>query len=142
MRNKWGDFTIKTASKDRKCGGIVVGHPTLNRESLGLIPTGITLLCPRARRIYSLKFICHLSRCIRKPTICICENKGTDQLRSNREAFVFASRIVQSLFFLNPNFNLLAFFCDCTGWFVSDMVGNSNCWFSCAKAHFIVQQYP
>ena len=27
-----------------------------------------------------------LSRCIRKPTICICENKGADQLRSNCEA--------------------------------------------------------
>ena len=27
-----------------------------------------------------------LSRPIRKPTICICENKGADQLRGNREA--------------------------------------------------------
>ena len=28
----------------------------------------------------------HLSRLMGKPTICICENKGTDQLRGNREA--------------------------------------------------------
>ena len=26
---------------------------------------------------------CHMSRHIRKPTICICENKGADQLCSN-----------------------------------------------------------
>ena len=27
-----------------------------------------------------------MSHCIRKSTICICENKGADQLRGNREA--------------------------------------------------------
>ena len=34
-----------------------------------------------------------------KPTNCLCENKGADQLRSNWEAdqaFVFATGIVQS----------------------------------------------
>ena len=48
-----------------------------------------------------------MSLCVRKPTICLCENKDADQLRGNREAdqrFVFATRIVQSLFFLNPKF--------------------------------------
>ena len=40
---------------------------------------------------------------MRKPAFCICENKDADQLRGNR-VFVFATRIVQSLFFLNPNF--------------------------------------
>ena len=42
-----------------------------------------------------------------KPTICIGENKDADQLRGNREAdhaFVFATRIVQFLFYLNPKF--------------------------------------
>ena len=56
-----------------------------------------------------------------KPTICIGENKGADQLRGNREAdqrlcfrfavtaklisaFVFATRIVQFLFYSNPKF--------------------------------------
>ena len=29
---------------------------------------------------------CNMSLCMRKPTICICENKGADQLRGNREA--------------------------------------------------------
>ena len=29
---------------------------------------------------------CDMSRLMRKPTICICENKDADQLRGNREA--------------------------------------------------------
>ena len=40
---------------------------------------------------------------MRKTAFCICENKDEDQLRSNC-AFVFATRIVQHLFFLNPKF--------------------------------------
>ena len=34
-----------------------------------------------------------------KPTICICENKGADQLRGH-----LATKIVHFLFFLNPKF--------------------------------------
>ena len=44
---------------------------------------------------------------MRKPAFCICENKGADHLRCNREAIsavVFATRIVQSLYFINPKF--------------------------------------
>ena len=40
-----------------------------------------------------------------KHTIYMGENKGADQLRGNRKlisAFVFAARIVQLLYFLNP----------------------------------------
>ena len=46
-----------------------------------------------------------------KPAFCICENNDADQLRSNRavtakliSAFVFATPIVQSLYFLNLKF--------------------------------------
>ena len=42
-----------------------------------------------------------------KPTICIGENRGADQLRGNRKlisAFVFATRIVQYLLHLTPKF--------------------------------------
>ena len=58
----------------------------------------------------------YMSRAVRKPVFCICENKDADQLRGNREgyreadtaklisAFVFATQIVQSLYFLNPKF--------------------------------------
>ena len=47
---------------------------------------------------------------MRKPAFCICENKDEDQLRSNWaagqliSAFVFAIRIVKSLYNLNPKF--------------------------------------
>ena len=62
---------------------------------------------------------------MRKPVFCICENKDTDQLRSNcagDSAFVFATRIVQSLYFLNPKFHkALAIFCGCTVQVVSDL---------------------
>ena len=44
----------------------------------------------------------YLSRLMGKPTICIGENKGADQLRGS--AFVFAIRIVQFLFYLTPKF--------------------------------------
>ena len=41
-----------------------------------------------------------------KPTICIGENKDADQLRGAKliSAFVFATWIVQFLFYLNPKF--------------------------------------
>ena len=44
-----------------------------------------------------------MSRVMRKPTFRICENKDADQLRVI-SAFVIATRIVQSLYFLNPKF--------------------------------------
>ena len=50
-----------------------------------------------------------LSLVMRKPAFCICENKDADQLCDDREAeliraFVFATLIVQSLYFLNRKF--------------------------------------
>ena len=43
---------------------------------------------------------------MRKPAFCICENKDADQLRTAKliSVFVFATQIVQSLYFLNPKF--------------------------------------
>ena len=54
-----------------------------------------------------------------KPTICIV----TAKLIS---AFVFSTRIVQSLYFQNTKFYASVVFCDCTGRFVADLVGNHN----------------
>ena len=48
-----------------------------------------------------------MSRVVRKPAFCICENKDADQLCRNREAvqlFVFPTKLEQSLYFLNPKF--------------------------------------
>ena len=50
----------------------------------------------------------YLSLVLRKPAFCICENKDADQLRGTAKlisAFVFATRIVQSLYYLNPKFH-------------------------------------
>ena len=50
-----------------------------------------------------------MSRVMRKPAFCLCENKDADQLRANREAdqcVCFATLIVQSLYFLNPKFQI------------------------------------
>ena len=71
---------------------------------------------------------------MRKTASCICENKDADQLRGNREAakligaFVFATRILQSLYFINSKFQ--AIFCGCTVWFVWGLVGNPEDRFS------------
>ena len=63
---------------------------------------------------------------MRKPTMCIGENKGADQLAVTLKlisAFVFAARIVQFLFFLNPNPKFQAY-SQLLGRFVSDLFGN------------------
>ena len=74
----------------------------------------------------------NMSRLMGKPTICIDKNKDADQLRGNREisAFVFATRIVQFLFYLNPKFQAASsFLClyrpVCVG-----PVRKPHCWFS------------
>ena len=75
-----------------------------------------------------------------KPTICIGENKDADQLRGNREAdqrFVFATRIVQFLFYLNPIFQTSSsFLClyrpVCVG-----PVRKPHCWLSHEAAHLM-----
>ena len=79
----------------------------------------------------------HMSRIVRKPDFCLGENKGADQLRGNREAdqrlcfrYNFSASYIQ-------NFKLLALFCDCTGRFVSDLVGNPEDRFSRVAAHII-----
>ena len=49
-----------------------------------------------------------LSLCIRKSAVCIYKNKDADQLCSNctsdQPVFVFATQIVQEIFFINPKF--------------------------------------
>ena len=63
-----------------------------------------------------------MSRRMGKPTFCIGENKGADQLRSNCEAdqrlcFCYMDNTIPL------NFQPLTIFCDCTARFVSDLVG-------------------
>ena len=63
---------------------------------------------------------------MRKPTFCMCENKGTDQLRSihaadQRLSFSLIDSTIPH-YFLNRTFELLAIFCCFTAQFVSDLV--------------------
>ena len=86
---------------------------------------------------------------MRKPNFCLYENIGADQLRSNCEADQrLCFRYSDSTFPLLPkskNFKLLSCFFDCTGLFVSDLVGNPEDQFSrvlaeiklCANNHFL-----
>ena len=76
-----------------------------------------------------------MSLVMRKPAFRICENKIEHQLIS---AFVFATQIVQSLYFLNPKFQA-SIFCGCTARFVSDLVGNPEDRFSHNEAHSIFE---
>ena len=70
---------------------------------------------------------------MRKPAFCISEKQRrrsaaiTAQLIS---AFVFATKIVQSLFFLNPKFQVSSHLLVCTACFVLDLVGNPEDRFS------------
>ena len=78
---------------------------------------------------------------MRKPAFSICENKDADQLRGNREADQrLCFRYTDSTIPLLPkseNFQPLAIFCDCTAWFVSDLVGNPEDRFSQNEAHIL-----
>ena len=81
----------------------------------------------------------YMSHPMGKPTICIGENKGADQLHGVTakliSAFVFASRIVQFLLYLTPGIQasslLLCLYSSvCVG-----PVGKTHCWFSHETAH-------
>ena len=51
-------------------------------------------------------------------------------------AFVFDTRIVQSIFY-NPKFQASSLLCDCTGRFLSNLVGNPEDRFSSVAAHIV-----
>ena len=71
---------------------------------------------------------------MRKPDFCLCEKKDADQLCSNCTAdqrLCFRYTDNTTLSSKIRNFKRLAFFCDCTGLFVTDLVGNPKTRFSC-----------
>ena len=68
-------------------------------------------------------------------------NKDAGQLRSNYTAdqrlwFRYTNSAIPNLFIYIRKFNRLAFSCDCTGQFVSDLVGNCKKRLSGDVAHF------
>ena len=84
----------------------------------------------------------HMSHLVRKPTICICENKDADQLRGYSakliSAFVFAKGIVQFLFYLNPKFQASSSFLCLYGLVCVGPVRKPHCWFSHEAAHILL----
>ena len=84
---------------------------------------------------------------MRKPAFCICENKGADQLRGNREAdqrlcFRYTDSTIPLLPIYEINFKSLAILCACTAWFVWGLVGNPEDRFSQNEAHIRVLAVP
>ena len=80
-----------------------------------------------------------MSRAVRKPDFCICENKDADQLRSDREAdqhlcFHYRDGTIP-LLPISEISSLLATFYGCTARFVSDLVGNPEDRFSHKGPH-------
>ena len=70
-----------------------------------------------------------------KPTFRIGENKGADQLHRNCEANQrLCFRYMDSTIPLLLKSKISSFNSFSAVWFVSDLVGNPNCWFSHAKA--------
>ena len=51
-----------------------------------LLPIKFQLWVSFNYNIFFSPFVCLMSHCIRKPTNCLGENKGADQLRGDREA--------------------------------------------------------
>ena len=75
-----------------------------------------------------------------KPTICIIENKGADQLRSNCEAdqpLGFATRIVQFLPYLTPKFQVSSLLLKLYRPVCVRPVRKPHCWFSHEAAQII-----
>ena len=76
-----------------------------------------------------------MSLVVRKPAFCICENKDADHREADQR---LCFRYTDSTIHLLPKseiFKLLAIFCGCTAWFVSDLVGNPEDQFSHNEAH-------
>ena len=74
-----------------------------------LVPQIIAQPQEKREKMYNKEGNVYLSRVMRKP----------EQLIS---AFVFATKIVHTLYFLNPKVQSLALFCGCTATFVSNLV--------------------
>ena len=82
----------------------------------------------------------NMSHIMRKPDFCICKNKGADQLCSNCTAdqpLCFRYTVSMSSPTYTQNFKVLAFLCDCTYQFMSDLIGNPEDRSSRDAAHIV-----
>ena len=82
----------------------------------------------------------YMSLVMRKPAFAYAKTKTQIScailIAQLISAFVFATQIVQSLYYLNPKLQvIIAIFRGCTARFVSDLVGNPEDRFSHNEAH-------
>ena len=78
-----------------------------------------------------------MSRVVRKPDFCICENKDADQLRGSREADQrLCFRYTDSTIHLLLKSEILSL-SDCAARFVWDLVGNPEDPFSHKETHIV-----
>ena len=93
--------------------------------------------------------VTHACPCgMRKPAICVCEIKGTDQLHVNKHAadqhlrLRYIDSTIPLFLKLILKFKPLAIFfvctCTCTSGFVPDLVGHREDRFSCEAPHLHV----
>ena len=76
---------------------------------------------------------------MKKPAICICKNKGADQLHGNHAADqCLCFRYIDSIVPLISKSEISI--CGCTGQFVSGVVGNQEDRLSCNTAHIMIRQ--
>ena len=79
----------------------------------------------------------YMSPIVRKWDYCLCENKGAKLI----SAFVFATRIVQFLFYLNPKFQASSSFLYLYRPVCVGPVRKPHCWFSHEAAHMFIRCY-
>ena len=108
---------------------------------------GMLIMMSDVWHMYCLSYLkkknLYMSCVMRKPTFFICENKGADQLRGFSFAvtakligdFVFATRILQSLYFLNPKFQASSHFLWLCGLVCVGPGRKPERWFSHDAAH-------
>ena len=83
------------------------------------------LVCRNARLCVLQNIALQVSRVMRKLTFCICESKGTDQLRVSRAGDQrLCFRYIDTSSSKIQNFKSLPIFCGHPPRFVSDLVGN------------------
>ena len=78
---------------------------------------------------------------LRKPAVHLCKNSDEDQLYRPTDSLINAFVCLRSigiqttpLLSRSEIYNNVACFCDCMGWFVSELVRNPEDKFSCDKA--------
>ena len=115
--------------------------PALSRPSIRIRYSFTPKFCHQFKilDLIPISVVLYLSHHMGKPTICIGENKGADQLRGVTakliNAFVFATRIVQFLFYLNPKFQASSSFLCLYRSVCVGSVRKPHCWFSHEAAH-------